>query len=161
MSSLGRPRIIKIIKLTESYKIRSPLTKKEWENYNSFRWNILRKPLKLSHIPLKDNLEDISLHLMGIDNKNNIVSCGRLHMNSSTEAQIRYMGVSSELRRQGIGKAMINELESKALLQGAKKMVLNARSEAISFYASLGYLETGPYESDIKIPHSSMEKYLD
>ncbi len=161
MSSLGRPRIIKIIKLTESFKIRSPLTKKEWENYNSFRWNILRKPLKLSHIPLKDNLEDISLHLMGIDNKNNIVSCGRLHMNSSTEAQIRYMGVSSKLRRQGIGKAMINELESKALLQGAKKMVLNARSEAISFYASLGYLETGPYESDIKIPHSSMEKYLD
>ena len=69
---MGRPRIIKIIKLTEAYKIRSPLTKKEWENYNSFRWDILRKPLKLSHIPLKDNLEDISLHLMGIDNKNNI-----------------------------------------------------------------------------------------
>jgi ribosomal protein S18 acetylase RimI-like enzyme len=71
------------------------------------------------------------------------------------------MGVSREHRRRGIGKAMINELESKALLQGAKKIVLNARSEAVSFYASLGYLETGPYESDIQIPHSSMEKYLD
>ena len=158
---MGRHRIIKIIKLIETYKIRSPLTKKEWADYDSFRWDILRKPLKLSHIPLKDNLEDISLHLMGIDNKNNIVSCGRLHMNSSTEAQIRYMGVSREHRRRGIGKAMIDELESKALLQGAKKMVLNARSEAIIFYASLGYLETGPYESDIKIPHSSMEKSLD
>jgi predicted GNAT family N-acyltransferase len=161
LSSLGRPRILKIIKLTDSYKIRSPLTKKEWEDYDSFRWDVLRKPLKLSHIPLKDNLEDISLHLMGIDSRNIIVSCGRLHMNSSTEAQIRYMGVSSNLRRRGIGKAMINELESKALLQGAKKIVLNARSEAVSFYASLGYLETGPYESDIQIPHSSMEKYLD
>ena len=55
---------------------------------------------------------------------------------------------------------MVLELESKALLQGVKKVVLNARSEAIKFYESLGYSEIGPYESDIEIPHSSMVKNL-
>jgi len=49
------------------FTIRSPLSDLEWENYDNFRWEVLRKPLELSHIPLKDNLEDISFHFMGID----------------------------------------------------------------------------------------------
>ena len=49
--------------------IRSPKTLKEWSKYDDFRWDILRKPLKLSHIPLKDDLEDISTHLMALDNQ--------------------------------------------------------------------------------------------
>jgi predicted GNAT family N-acyltransferase len=59
-----------------------------------------------------------------------------------------------------LGSAMINKLEAEALLLGAKKVTLNAREEAIKFYESLGYVVTGPYESDIEIPHSSMEKIL-
>mgnify|MGYP000010812650 FL=1 len=140
--------------------IRPPITDVEWENYDNFRWEVLRKPLELSHIPLKDNLEDISFHFMGIDGDANIVSCGRVHLNNSSEAQIRYMGVSSKFRRMRLGSAMINKLEAEALLLGAKKVTLNAREEAIKFYESLGYVVTGPYESDIKIPHSSMEKIL-
>ena len=140
--------------------IRPPITDVEWENYDNFRWEVLRKPLKLSHIPLKDNLESISLHFMGVGVEDNIVSCGRVHLNNSSEAQIRYMGVDSKFRRMRLGSAMIEKLESKALLLGAKKVTLNAREEAIKFYESLGYVVTGPYESDIKIPHSSMEKIL-
>jgi len=142
------------------FTIRSPLSDLEWQSYDNFRWEVLRKPLKLSHIPLKDNLEDVSFHFMGIDSDANIVSCGRIHLNNPSEAQIRYMGVSSKLRRKRLGSAMIDELESKALLLGATKVTLNAREEAIEFYKSLGYVETGPYESDIKIPHTSMEKIL-
>ncbi len=142
------------------FTIRSPLSDLEWENYDNFRWEVLRKPLKLSHIPLKDNLESISLHFMGVDNDANIVSCGRVHLNNPLEAQIRYMGVSSKYRRMGLGKAMIIRLESEAVLLGATLVTLNAREEAIKFYKSLGYAVTGPYESDIKIPHSSMEKIL-
>ena len=62
--------------MSDNFQIRSPSTEQEWKDYDAFRWEILRKPLKLSHIPLKDELEDESLHLMGIDNKNNIISCG-------------------------------------------------------------------------------------
>jgi len=55
---------------------------------------------------------------------------------------------------------MVCRLEDVGRVKGAKKIVLNARAEAIKFYESLGYIETGPYESDIKIPHSSMEKLI-
>ena len=97
---------------------------------------------------------------MAVDNKDMVIACGRIHMNTSNEAQIRYMGVSLNHRRTGLGSKMICRLEGVGRVKGAKKIVLNARAEAIKFYESLGYIETGPYESDIKIPHSSMEKLI-
>ena len=44
--------------------------------------------------------------------------------------------------------------------KGIQEMVLNARENAISFYLSMGYKETGPYNSDTDIPHITMRKKL-
>ena len=140
--------------------LRSPLANDEWEKYDDFRWEILRKPLKMSHIPLKDNLEEISEHIMALEIKNSVIACGRVHMNNIYEAQIRYMGVSEDLRRSGIGSKMIKKLEEEAINQGANQIMLNARENAVAFYKSLGYFEVGPYESDIQIPHTRMEKKI-
>ena len=71
--------------MSDNFEIRSPATKEEWKRYDDFRWEVLRKPLKMS---------------------------------------------------------------------------LNARENAVSFYKSLGYFEAGPYESDIQIPHTRMEKLI-
>jgi predicted GNAT family N-acyltransferase len=144
----------------DQIKIRSPKSKKEWEKYDEFRWDILRKPLKMSHVPLKDNLEDCSYHFMAISRSKNILACGRVHMNNEYEAQIRYMGVSNNVRRMGIGSSMVKRLEEKAKILGATYVSLNARNVALDFYKSLGYIEIEPYESDIKIPHTRMEKKL-
>ena len=146
--------------MVDNFEIRSPASKKEWETYDSFRWEVLRKPLKMSHIPLKDNLEEVSIHLMGVTSEGKVLACGRLHLNTSEEAQIRYMGVSEDLRRSGIGSKMINKLEEEAINQGANQIMLNARENAVAFYKSLGYFEVGPYESDIQIPHTRMEKKI-
>ena len=83
-----------------------------------------------------------------------------LHLNTSYEAQIRYMGVSEDLRRSGIGSKMLKKLEDDAIKQGANQIMLNARENAVPFYKSLGYFEVGPYESDIQIPHTRMEKKI-
>ena len=48
----------------DQVEIRSPKSKEEWKKYDDFRWKVLRKPIKMSHIPLKDNLEDSSYHYM-------------------------------------------------------------------------------------------------
>ena len=146
--------------MINNFEIRSPISEEEWERYDNFRWEVLRKPLKMSHIPLKDNLEELSTHLMGVTSEGKILACGRLHLNTSYEAQIRYMGVSEDLRRSGIGSKMIQKLEEKAINQGANHIMLNARENAIAFYKSLGYFEVGPYESDIQIPHTRMEKQI-
>ena len=146
--------------MIDNFEIRSPTSEEEWERYDNFRWEVLRKPLKMSHIPLKDNLEEASIHLMGVTSEGKILACGRLHLNTSEEAQIRYMGVSEDLRRYGIGSKMIKKLEEEAINQGANQIMLNARENAVAFYKSLGYFEVGPYESDIQIPHTRMEKKI-
>ena len=146
--------------MIDSFEIRSPTSEEEWERYDNFRWEVLRKPLKMSHIPLKDNLEEASIHLMGVTSDGKILACGRLHLNTSYEAQIRYMGVSKDLRRSGIGSKMLKKLEDDAIKQGANQIMLNARENAVPFYKSLGYFEVGPYESDIQIPHTRMEKKI-
>ena len=80
--------------MKNNFEIRSPSTKEEWKNYENFRWEVLRKPLKMSHIPLQDNFEEISIHLMGITLKQKVIACGRFHLNNPKQGQIRYMGVS-------------------------------------------------------------------
>ena len=146
--------------MIDNFEIRSPTSEEEWERYDNFRWEVLRKPIKMSHIPLKDNLEEASIHLMGVTSDGKILACGRLHLNTSYEAQIRYMGVSKDLRRSGIGSKMLKKLEDDAIKQGANQIMLNARENAVPFYKSLGYFEVGPYESDIQIPHTRMEKKI-
>ena len=143
-----------------NYFIRPPESKEEWKNYFIFRWELLRKPLGMSKESLEDDLEDSSYHLMGIDDENNIIASGRVHFNDINQAQIRYMAVKDSYKRKGIGSEIVTKLEDYASSKGAKKMVLNARENALSFYLSLGYSEKGPYQSDTGIPHSKMEKDL-
>ena len=143
-----------------NYFIRPPESKEEWKNYFIFRWELLRKPLGMSKESLEDDLEDSSYDLMGIDDENNVIASGRVHFNDNNQAQIRYMAVKDSYKRKGIGSEIVTKLEDYASSKGAKKMVLNARENALSFYLSLGYSEKGPYQSDTGIPHSKMEKDL-
>ena len=144
----------------DQIEIRSPKTEAEWEKYDDFRWEILRKPLNIPHVPLKDDLEESSYHFMAITSSNEIVACGRLHMNNDEEAQIRYMGVSESIRRRGVGTLILDRLENQAKVLGANSISLNARNVALNFYKSLGYKAVGPYQSDTNIPHTKMEKFL-
>ena len=114
----------------------------------------------MSKESLEDDLEDSSYHLMGIDDENNVIASGRVHFNDNNQAQIRYMAVKDGYKRKGIGSEIVLKLEDYASSKGAKRMVLNARENALSFYLSLGYSEKGPYLSDTGIPHSKMEKDL-
>ena len=143
-----------------NYSIKSPENNEEWESYLLFRWKVLRKPLGMSKESLADSIEDKSFHLMGIDEKENVIASGRVHFNSENEAQIRYMAVDSRFKRRGIGSEIVDKLEKYATSKGAGIMVLNAREEAISFYSNLGYKEVCPYHSDTGIPHKTMKKSL-
>ena len=76
-----------------NYFIKPPKSKEEWQNYFNFRWELLRKPLGMSKESLKDDREDSSYHLMGINDENDVIASGRVHFNNKKEAQIRYMAV--------------------------------------------------------------------
>jgi ribosomal protein S18 acetylase RimI-like enzyme len=121
------------------FTVRSPETKEEFEEYYLLRWKILREPWNQPKGSEKDDLEETAGHLAAFDGKR-IVGCGRVHLNSPDEAQVRYMAVDEKYRRRGIGHLLIMELEKLAIKRGVKIVVLSARDSAVDFYKKHGYL---------------------
>tara|TARA_B100000963_G_scaffold184389_1_gene160268 strand:- start:828 stop:1265 length:438 start_codon:yes stop_codon:yes gene_type:complete len=141
-------------------EFRVPKNEDEFNEYDSFRWRLLRKPIGKTIESLKDEYEDKSFHLIGVID-NQIVACGRLHFIDDSRAQIRYMAVDEKYQRKGLGSTILSLLESHAKKNNADKVILNARDHAIKFYAAAKYKILKKYHgSDTGIPHTTMTKDL-
>ena len=139
---------------------RSPVGDKEFEEYDLFRWKVLRKPIGKTIETLKDKFDKDSFHIIGLYNKV-IIASGRVHFNNDDEAQIRYMAVDNAFRTKGIGKEVLKILEEYIKKNNAKKIILNARNDVIKFYKNSNYLIVEEYlGSDTGIPHTKMEKKI-
>src|ERR1043166_9154843 len=94
-------------------------------------------------------------------NEGVLVGVGRLHFNSPSEAQIRYMAVEEDRRCRGVGAQILRELEKRARDRGATAVVLNARDRAVRFYENHGYHTTGKASSLFgSVDHWAMRKEL-
>jgi N-acetylglutamate synthase-like GNAT family acetyltransferase len=120
-------------------KLKQPKTIKKFEDYYDLRWRVLREPWQQLGGSEKDELENESFHIMVCGENNKVIGVGRLHFNTETEAQIRYMAVTPEYEKQGIGTSIIAALEAKARQQQCKTIVLHARENAVGFYQKKGY----------------------
>jgi predicted GNAT family N-acyltransferase len=136
-----------------------PSAPSDFETYYDLRWKVLREPWSQPRGSEKDDAENSSIHVMAIDEHGECVGVGRLQMNSPHEAQVRFMGVREDQQGKGVGKMIMHYLELKAAEAGAKKIILQARENAVKFYESLGYSIT---EKTFKlwnlIQHWKMEK---
>jgi ribosomal protein S18 acetylase RimI-like enzyme len=124
-------------------QLRSPGTAAEWERYYDLRWQMLRAPWEQPRGSEKDDIEAESVHLALWDRSGVPVAVGRLHQNSATEAQVRFMAVEPARSRQGLGSRVLSELENRARQLGATLMVLNSREQAQAFYRRHGYEASG------------------
>jgi predicted GNAT family N-acyltransferase len=142
-------------------KVTRPKTKEEFDRYYELRWRVLRKPWQQPRGSEKDERENRAEHIMVCDDRDTCIGVGRLHFNTKTEAQIRYMAVDERHRGRGIGKMILVELERIAREKGATSIVLNARDDAISFYRNIGYEELGPGHTLFgSVKHVKMGKRL-
>jgi predicted GNAT family N-acyltransferase len=73
-------------------------------------------------------------------------------------AKIGRMAVLKELRRCGVGRAVMEELTRVAADRGATRLVLHAQVQAIPFYAALGFRVVGDEFMEAGIPHRRMER---
>jgi predicted GNAT family N-acyltransferase len=121
-----------------TYQTKQPETDEEFKHYFDLRWRILRAPWNQPRGSEIDDIEDDCFHIMVSDGEN-IIGIGRLQFNSASEAQIRYMAVEPEYEKKGIGKLIVNALESHALKNNSEVIVLDAREPAVGFYKKLGY----------------------
>ncbi|MCG6898677.1 MAG: GNAT family N-acetyltransferase, partial [Gammaproteobacteria bacterium] len=87
--------------------IREPLSRDDFQRYYELRWEILRAPWNQPRGSEQDALESSSHHLMVTDDHQAVVAVGRLHFNTTHEAQIRYMAVAAGQQRKGIGTRLL------------------------------------------------------
>lgn len=142
-------------------QIVQPATAEEYREYYDLRWRILCAPWNQPRGIERDPSDATSIHLMVIDDSGTVAGAGRLHFNSATEAQIRYMAIDTGHQRQGVGSHLLLALEQQASESGAHEVVLNARDTALAFYRKHGYRSEGPghllFDS---IAHVKMRKHL-
>ncbi|MEP6821016.1 MAG: GNAT family N-acetyltransferase [Chthoniobacterales bacterium] len=139
---------------------RSPETALEWERYFDLRWRVLREPWDQPRGSEKDELDSESFQVALWEGEVP-VAAGRLHFNDPTEAQVRYMAVEPQRRGYHLGSRILGLLETRAAMEGAKRIVLNAREEAAGFYRRHGYEISGPAGLLFgSIPHVRMEKHV-
>ena len=122
-------------------QIKAPVTSEELKSYYQFRWNELRRPLGQPLGFEKDDLENISFHLMLVSN-NDILGVGRIHFivnNLIKKAQIRYMAIDKKIQKKGHGSKLLKELENIAYENNVKHIFLHARESAIPFYLKNSY----------------------
>ncbi len=141
-------------------EVRPPKTVGEFKAYYELRWRLLRKPWNQPKGSEKDEKEDEAFHIIAKE-KGKVIGVGRLHFNSEEEAQVRFMAVEREYQGKGIGRRILRRLEERAKENGAKRITLNARKNALEFYKKNDYniVEKG-HTLFGSIEHYKMEKTL-
>ncbi|MBM6618180.1 GNAT family N-acetyltransferase [Bacillus suaedaesalsae] len=105
-----------------------------------------------------DQYEDICTHVVVYDD-NKPVATGRLRDYEGI-GKLERICVLSSHRSHGLGKVVMDQLESIAEKQGFSKLKLNAQTHAEGFYAKLGYETVSDIFMDAGIPHVTMVKII-
>lgn len=143
------------------FRLITPATDGELTQYYDFRWRMLREPW---HMPVgseRDAYDELSHHRMIVADSGEPIAVGRLYMTPDNEGQVRYMAVHPDYRHKGMGALVLMALESLARQEGAKRLVCNAREDAISFYARNGFVNQGELSEERgPVRHQQMVKPL-
>jgi predicted GNAT family N-acyltransferase len=130
--------------------------------YFLVRYEVLRAPLgkALGTERLKDDND--ALHVWITDEKDAVVSVGRAHTTDAEVAlvQIRMMATHSQHVGKGLGRQVLTALEKLASQEmGARQGWLNARDNAVAFYARCGWATTNErFVIDGIGPHTRMTR---
>jgi ribosomal protein S18 acetylase RimI-like enzyme len=142
-------------------EIRGPQTPEDFDLIYDLRWRILRQPWGQSRETAWDEFEKEAIQLMAWLGPR-LIGVGRLHRVGTVEGQIRFMAVEREYAGQGVGSRILNQLEAGARAAGIRRIVLNARDNAVLFYRSHGYGIVGQSDRLFEdIVQWQMEKYVD
>lgn len=120
-------------------KIITPSGDEQLAAYFYFRWVYLRKPWGFPEGSEKDEYETVSEHRAVVNAHDEIIACGRVHLNTSEEAQIRHIAVHENYRRKGAGQLIMQALEKVARDLGAERAVTNSRESSIEFFQRCGF----------------------
>ncbi|EAS40796.1 GNAT family N-acetyltransferase [Photobacterium profundum] len=144
------------------FRLITPKTADELARYYDFRWRMLREAWRMPVGSERDAYDELSAHRMIVTDNGETIAIGRLYMTPDNDGQVRFMAVHPNYRHKGMGAIVLMALESLARQDGAKRLVCNAREDAIPFYLKNAFTSQGEL-SDERGPvrHQQMLKHLD
>jgi predicted GNAT family N-acyltransferase len=95
-------------------------------------------------------------HALATEPHGRVVGTGRL----LPDGHIGRMAVLKEWRGRGVGGAMLEALVERAAARGMTRLVLNAQTHAVPFYARYGFVPFGDEFVEADIPHVAMAREL-
>ncbi len=143
-------------------QIIQPSSFHEFEQYYRLRYEMLRKPW---HQPLGSERvddDDQAIHLMAIHSDSGEIMGGcRVHLESDTEAQLRFLAVGPKYQNKQVGRRLLQAVEEEARKMGAKDLIVQAREYAKNFYKRNGFTEEYPTHLLFgEVQHYQMRKPL-
>jgi len=96
------------------------------------------------------------VHVLAEDPDGRAIGCGRL----LPDGHIGRMAVLAQWRGQRVGSTMLERLIALARERGDPKVMLNAQTHAVPFYARYGLAPVGDAFEEAGIPHQPMEAEL-
>ncbi|MDR6124522.1 putative GNAT family N-acyltransferase [Bacillus sp. SLBN-46] len=139
-------------------KLKVVENQKELEDAFSIRKTVF---VEEQNVPLEeeiDQFEDEAVHFV-LYNDDFPIGAGRFRVVDGY-GKVERICVLKEARKTGAGNAIMNGIEEHALEQGLHKLKLNAQTQAIPFYARLGYEIVSEEFLDAGIPHKTMMKEM-
>lgn len=108
----------------------------------------------------RDAEDETALHVLGTDDAGVVYCTARLF---STEPGVWHAGriaVRRDLRGQGVGRQLMQELARKARALGGKTLELGAQFDKQGFYEATGFTAYGETFLDAGYPHRMMKQEL-
>lgn len=140
--------------------LRTQLTLGDWdtqrEGAQAVRFDVFvveqKVPLELEW----DEMDAQSLHALVLDEAGHAIATGRL----LPDGHIGRMAVRKEARGRGIGGLVLDALIDAARRRGDRAVLLNAQTQAESFYRRFGFEREGDAFMEAGIAHIAMRKAL-
>jgi predicted GNAT family N-acyltransferase len=103
-----------------------------------------------------DEWDAESEHALAYEPGGRVVGTGRL----LPDGHVGRMAVLCDSRGRGVGGAILTALVDRAAARGMRRVILNAQSHAVPFYARHGFAAFGDEFVEAEIPHRAMAREL-
>ncbi|WP_222920081.1 GNAT family N-acetyltransferase [Natrinema sp. SYSU A 869] len=106
-----------------------------------------------------DDHDETAVHFVAYDDREPI-GAARLREYEAGGGKVERVAALESRRAEGVGRALMEALERRAIDSGFAALKLHAQTRAADFYRSLGYERRGTEFEEAGIPHVEMRKSL-
>ncbi|SMO49193.1 GNAT family N-acetyltransferase [Melghirimyces algeriensis] len=140
-----------------SIQIAPIMEKKELDQAFSIRHKVFVEEQNVPSSLETDEWDATATHFLAKEN-GQAVGTARLRWVSAKVGKVERVAVLSSHRGTGLGRALMDAIESYAIQHEASMLKLHAQTSALSFYRKLGYDPHGEPFMDAGIEHIEMKK---